>query len=172
MIAALLLMGATAMADSVCSGLEPLEGQTQVVWVSPTHESADSRRYLEVVELSDLQEWIGRSRPDKVRVLERLGLVPQGGGLRSNLEWKVTIFDVVPDDLCRPVRGALPGASVQGVAACEEDLQRGGPRFTGCGYTLDTATDSKGFDAFRVRWMEASKWGFCVMPLERLLQNR
>ena len=163
---------AYAQAANTCGSIGNIPEHTQVVWISPTNEGSDARRYLDVVELSELQAWIERTRADKVRLLERLGLVPEGGGWLPNRDWKVTIFDVNSSSLCRPIRGGTPGEIVNGVAICHEDLQRGGPRFSGCGQTLDTNSGSRGQDLYKIRWSEASQWGFCVMPLERLLQNQ
>ncbi len=163
---------AYAQSSNTCGSIGDLPDQTQVVWISPTSESSDARRYLDVVELSELQSWIERTRADKVRLLERLGLVSEGGGWRAKRGWKVTIFDVNRSSLCRPIRGGTPGEVVNGVAICHEDLQRGGPRFSGCGQTLDTNSGGGGQDLYKIRWSEASQWGFCVMPLERLLQNQ
>jgi hypothetical protein len=90
--------------------------------------------------------------------------------------YKITIFDVQSDWLCRPLSDAEPGADIAGVAACMERTDRYTDRdhrdgFTGCGYTLDTAASTRGIDVFRVPWVDASAWGFCVMPLERFLQG-
>lgn|GEM_PF-902797 len=163
---------AAAQSANTCGSIGSLPEQTQVVWISPTIEGSDARRYLDVVELSELQSWIERTRADKVRLLERLGLVPEGGGWQANRDWKVTIFDVNSSSLCRPIRGGTPDEVINGIAVCNLALQRGGPRFTGCGQTLDTNNDGRGQDLYKVRWSEASQWGFCVMPLERLLQNQ
>ena len=169
---ALMLMTQLANANPTCAALEPVAERTQVVWFSPTWEGAGSRRQMEVFELADVQTWVKKNKPDKVRLLQKLGQVGPNGWWRGWLDWKVVIFDVEAKNLCRPIRGGEPGQLVDGVAICHARLQSGGARFTGCGYSKDTYKSTRGLDHFRVPWSEASQWGFCVMPLERLLQAK
>ena len=46
-----------------------------------------------------------------------------------------------------------------------------GHGFTGCGYSRDTGSGSRGLDVLRVRWEDAAREGFCVMPLDRFLEG-
>ena len=167
-----LLMTQLAAAEPACASLEPVSTRTQVVWFSPTWESSGSRRNLEVYELADVQAWVSRAGPTKKRLLQKLGQIGSRGWWGGWVDWKAVIFDVESSSLCRPIRGGEEGEVVGGVAICESRLNRGGARFTGCGYSRDTSTGARGLDQFRIPWSVASQWGFCVMPLERLLQSQ
>ncbi len=171
----LLLLGlglsSPADAQEVCGDVTAIPKQIQVAWISPVGERTGSERYLEVVRLTDLRSWIRANQPDQTRLLQHLGLTGKRGGWRAQGRWKVTIFDVDSGWLCRPIQGAEPGETVSDMAVCHQRLQRGNHRFTGCGYTLDTANDERGIDHYRVQWQVAARWGFCVMPLERFLQG-
>ena len=176
MLTALLLIftaavTSTATAASDCQGVSGVSTNVQVAWISPIRQRVGSDRYMEAVPLSDLRAWVKKNGNDQTRLLQALGLVGRYPLWRDDMAWKVTIFDVRADWLCRPIRGGTPGETIQGVVVCHERLQRGGRRFTGCGYTLDTLTGNKGFDHYRVPWRDAATWGFCVMPLERLLEG-
>ena len=67
----------------------------------------------------------------------------------------------------------LPLPALNGLAVCTERAKpakfysRYG--YTGCGYTKNTQSQLKGLDAYRISWQDASKWGFCVLPLSRFL---
>ena len=126
---------------------------------------------MEVEPLSERRSWVKTNGSDQKRLLQAMGLLGKRPIWRDQIAWKVTIFDVRADWLCRPIRGETPGLKVKGAAVCDERLQRGGRRFTGCGYTLNTATGGKGLTLFRVPWRDAARWGFCVMPIERLLEG-
>ena len=88
---------------------------------------------------------------------------------------KVTIFDVKREWLCRPIEEMEPGTVKAGVTVCEAKQQRGlwgyKKGYTGCGYIEDTQTSSRSLDVVRLRWADASSWGFCVLPLERFLEG-
>lgn len=167
-----LLLTQIAAADSTCASVDPVASRTQVVWFSPNWESSGSRRALEVYELTDVQAWIERTGPNKTRLLQKLGQIGSRGWWGGWVEWKVVIFDVESSSLCRPIRDGVEGELIGGVRVCEPRLNRGGARFTGCGYSKDTLTGGRGLDQFRIPWSVASQWGFCVMPLERLLQSQ
>jgi hypothetical protein len=166
-----IILSQMAAAKPICAAVEPVADRTQVVWLSPTWQSAGSRRNLEVFELADVQAYVKRAGPDKVRMLQKLGQIGSRGWWSGWMEWKVVIFDVEASSLCRPLRGGEPGEVVGGVPICHKRLQSGGARFTGCGYSKDTQTGARGLDHFRIPWSVASQWGFCVMPLDRVLQS-
>jgi hypothetical protein len=89
--------------------------------------------------------------------------------------YKVTLFDVKKEWLCRPVEDRTEGEDLSGVPACEASQQRRSrpakEGFTGCGYTLDTGASARGLDVFRIEWGAASAWGFCTLPLDRFLKG-
>ena len=168
----LLLLLVSAFA---CEPLADAPESFQVAWVSPISRSVRARAWLEVVRVTDLRAWIHERGTDPVRLLQGLGMVGRKPKARAHKPYKVTLFDVKRDWLCRPVSDKEPGTDVSGVAVCEAPQHKGLCRhkkgYTGCGYTLDTESSIRGLDVFRVRWEVASALGFCVMPLERFLSG-
>ena len=167
-----ILLTQIASATPVCADVEPVSSRTQVVWFSPNWQGAGSRRNLEVFELADVQAYVKRTGPDKIRLLQKLGQIGSLGWWSGWVNWKAVIFDVEASSLCRPIRGGEAGEIVGGVPICHKRLQSGGARFTGCGYAKDTQTGGRGLDHFRIQWSVASQWGFCVMPVDRVLQSK
>ena len=162
------------MSAWACEEVSPVPSSLQVAWISPLSRTARAGTALEVVRVQDLRGWIRTNSSDPDRVLQALGMLERGES--ASTEYKITIFDVQSESLCRPISAADPGEDVGGVAACMERSDRHTDRdpragFTGCGYTLDTHASVRGMDVFRVPWSEASAWGFCVMPLDRFLQG-
>ena len=156
-----------------CEAAADVPETIQVAWLSPLEDRVRGNSALEVVRVQDLRGWLRTQGRDQTRLLQGLGLVPRGGGSRADWSWKITIFDVRSEWMCRPVESGIPGEDLGGVPACaESELGRlRGHRFgyTGCGYTLDTAASTRGLDVFRISWEVAASQGFCVMPLERFL---
>jgi hypothetical protein len=166
-------LAAAPAAAQACGALTDVPAATQVAWISRSGKRVRSAKTLEVVRVSDLRAWIRENGADEARLLQGLGMAPRRGGAATRRPYKITIFDVQTGWLCRPIDGATPGEDRMGVAACSEadagpvcGHRRG---YTGCGYTLDTAASHRGVEVFRVRWDEASAWGFCVMPLDRFI---
>ncbi len=165
-----------AMATDTCQPVGEVPESLQVAWISPAGKQVGAGAYVEVVRVADLRSHVRTLGKDKLRILRALGMVSsKGGGAAAKRRWKVTIFDVKRDWLCRPLHEAVPGEADQGVVACEAKQQRPawGHRagFTGCGYIEDTQTQERSLDVFRVRWTDAVSWGFCVLPLERFLEG-
>ena len=168
---ALLSLLASALA---CEPVEPLPDVTQVAWISPLNDSAGANTWLEVVRVSDLRAWIHAKGKDPNAVLHAVGMAGRKETIDKEDLYKITIFDVKKEWLCRPIDGE-EGVTVSGVPICENREQRGlrgyKDGFTGCGYSLDTASSVRGLDVFRVQWSAASTLGFCTMPLERFLDG-
>ena len=159
-----------------CADVNLIPESAQVAWVSPVAKSVGMNSWIETVRVADLRAWIRENGSDQVRVLKGLGMVrTKGGKWAAKRSYKITIFDVKREWLCRPIEGATPGTLDQGVSVCEEKQHKGlwGHKrgYTGCGYIEDTLSRSRSLDAYRVRWGEASRWGFCVLPLERFLEG-
>jgi hypothetical protein len=155
---------------ATCDALAPVPDTVQVAWVSKLGKRAGSRTVLQVVRVADLRKRIEVEQRDPQGVLQALGLV----GKKARGKWKVVIFDVKADNLCRPVEGAE--GELTGVRACEEKWQKpaSGVRddgFSGCGYARDTQTGERTLDVFHVDWAHAASWGFCVMPFERFVNG-
>ncbi len=161
-----------AQAETGCDQLHESSGTFQVAWVSPLRKKVHGRTWLDVVRVSQLREQIKSLDHDPLRTLQALGLVgPRGLGLFQARRYKVTVFDVDSNWLCRPVLGGTPGELVAGVAVCSAE-QIKGARLTGsCGYCIDTVSGDRGPDVFRLRWERASLRGFCVLPWERFVSG-
>jgi hypothetical protein len=159
-----------------CGDLKTVPETLQVAWISPASKSIGMNGWFEAVRVADLRSWVRKNGTDKVRLLKGLGMVrTKGGKLAAKRPYKVTIFDVKREWLCRSIEDGTPGTVERGVTVCEEKQQKGlwGHKrgYTGCGYIEDTLTKERSLDAVRIRWGEASSWGFCVLPLERFLEG-
>jgi len=165
------ILGGASMA---CDEVRDVPEEFQVAWISPVRQRARRTTTLEVVRVADLREWIQAHSNDGTRVLRALGMLDQDERMRR--DYKITIFDVRNEWLCRPMEVAEIGERVGGVVACEEDQHGPSDRFhaagyTGCGHTMDTHASARGLDVFRVKWIDASSAGFCVLPLARFLEG-
>ena len=146
-----------------------------MAWVSPMGRRVRAGATIEVVRVQDLRKWVRDHGADSARLVQGMGMAPRWGGRRAKKEYKVVIFDVQADWMCRPMGDVEAGKDVGGVIAC--DSREGGriayhrSGYTGCGYTLDTGASTRGLDVFRVKWSDASTWGFCTMPLERFIKG-
>ena len=169
---ALLALSLDAFAQA-CKEPTAVPSSTQVAWISRRSRRVPSGKVIEVVRVTDLRAWIRENGADETRLIQGLGMAPRSGGFASRYAYKVTVFDVQADWLCRPITDGTDGADSYGVAICGDSdakpLGHHKPGYTGCGYTLDTAASNRGLDVFRIRWSEASAWGFCVMPLDRFI---
>lgn len=174
-LAAALLFGLArpVRAQESCQALQAPPPAMQVAWISPVPRTVGAGAWLEVVRVQDLRDWMKKNGPNRVRLLQSLGLAnARGRGRAVKRTWKVTIFDVPSDTLCRPLAERAPGDLEAGVAICGEKQQSGARRsFTGCGYTRDTGTGKRGLDIYKIPWRDASTAGFCVLPLERFLNG-
>ena len=171
-----MLLGLASAQDACQSTRTITEDSLQVAWISRTDKQVWDKTYIEVVRTGDLRSWLDRNGRDTLRLLRGLGMVKGNKGEgAAKKNWKITVFDVRRDVLCRPIRDGVPGENVGGVAICEESEQSWkwgySKGFTGCGYIEDTQASVRGLDVFRVRWADASAWGFCVLPLERFLKE-
>lgn len=175
----MLMLAGAALADEPpeCESLVAVPGSFQVAWISPVRKGARSSTQLQVVRVGDLRSWVNQYGADQTRLLQGMGYVGPAGGRRvwagrAEKDWKITIFDVQAEQICRPVEGVMAGADLMGAPVCGEELLRTvGRHESTCGYTLDRADDSRGLDTFRVSWEQAAAQGFCVFPLERFLEG-
>jgi hypothetical protein len=175
MIAILLTTIGLAFGQS-CAEPNALPESLQVAWVSRAGKGVGMNGWVEAVRVSDLRTWVREQGKDQVRVLKALGMVgARGGKWAAKRPYKVTIFDVKREWLCRPLEDTEPGAIRKGVTVCEEKQQKplwGHKKgWTGCGYIEDTQSKERSLDVVRLRWGDASSWGFCVLPLERFLEG-
>ena len=175
MIAVLLTMFGIAYGLS-CAEPTSVPETLQVAWISPASKSVGMNGWVEAVRVADLRAWIRAHGKDKVRLLKGLGMVRAKGGKRAARKpYKVTIFDVKREWLCRPLEDTVPGTINNDVTVCEEGQQKGlwGHKkgYTGCGYIKDTLSQERSLDVVRIRWADASSWGFCVLPLDRFIEG-
>lgn len=159
------LVGAALAAPASCdvSGFTAPGESVQAVWVSPVRRRTRANQPVEVVLVEDLRDFIGSNKADQTRVLQALGLVGKRAGWRANRLYKVTIFEVAGEELCRPISGHEPGAVITGARVCE--------RSRACGRTDDKLTGQPGLAVYEIPWRDAARWGFCVAPLELYVQE-
>ena len=191
------LLGVTANTIQQCSVVKELPNTMQVAWISPVAEQVWASENIEVLRLYDLQVWLSQQDQNKgnaVNLLLELGMLPKRKEDKNidPADYKITIFDVETEILCRPVdidsqfpqdirvqnpknTEAKPAdVVIEGISVCAKKSHKPSNfyaryGYTGCGYTWNPSTDSQGFDVYRVEWKEASRAGFCVFPLERFL---
>jgi hypothetical protein len=169
-------VGGSASLPSACQPLASVPETLQVAWLSRRDRSVGAGTLLEVMRAADLRAWIRDSDRTPLRLLQATGMAGRKATATSRVaerDYKVVVFDVRRDWLCRPLDGDATGLDLGGVPACE-DGDSGPARhhrrgYTGCGYTLDTGSSTRGIDVFRVAWSDAVSQGFCLFPLSRFL---
>ena len=150
-----------AMAQECAELGEPKE-TLAVAWVSPVRRQVLGSTWLEVVANRDLASLVKREKAGVGRILQALGMRRRSSDPKRR--FKVVVFEVDRGILCRPLEDMAEGSTVKGVRVCPQGLSRRGPE---CAYTEDRATKSKGLDVYRVRWKDAARNGFCVIPAHR-----
>lgn len=171
MIALLLAVRLVFAAEETCPALEAPPESFQVAWVSKLSTTVGRNTPLQVIRVGDLRKLAETYSKDPTRVLQAIGLLSKTQAMTQ--EWKVTVFDVKRDQLCRPV-DAPEGTTNAGMAVCPADWQRPGSgtrakSWSSCGYLLDALTGQRSVDVYRVTWANASVRGFCVLPLTRFV---
>ena len=148
----------------------------QVAWISPVGKAVWNTETIEVVPMKDLRLWVHENEATPSEVLSYLGMRSAKAKEVEAVHYKITVFDVHRDTLCRPIKGAEPGSIQSNVAIClekDQNLKSWTHRhgFTGCGYATNSKTNKRSLDVYRIRWMDASTMGFCVFPLARFLDG-
>ena len=158
-------MIAWALVGAVAAGQpcvqEPDRDTVAVAWVSPVRKRVRANTFVDVVPVVELREWL--SEPSHARV----GALLASLGLRRKASeparpWKVTIFEVEPTLLCRPIESVEEGAWEAGVPLCPS--ARTALTTDGAGCVADA-----GLQAFKIRWRDAVRRGFCVLPADRFV---
>lgn len=157
---------ALAKEPAPCVGLEPPPQTLSVAWVSPIKKRTGSRHWLLVTPTIELRQ--------KLEPQDNVGRLLQLLGMRKRAKipktpYKVVVFEVDAALMCRPLEGYLPYEEVTGIPVCPGSYGRATPRYSGCGYSTDWATEERGVDLYRVQWRDAVRGGFCVLPAERFL---
>ena len=145
-----------------CAELSQPRDTLAVAWVSPVRRQVVASAWLEVVSNRDLTALVTREKAGVGRILQALGMRRRSGDPKRR--YKIVVFEVDRGILCRPLANVAEGSTVEGVRVCSQALSRRGPE---CGYSMDRATKSKGLDVYRVRWKDAARNGFCVIPAHR-----
>ena len=171
------LIFATLSNAFACEPLNPVGSSLQIAWISPVQEQVRAKQSIEVISYAALKHWMSEEEPDAKSLLHQMGMISKRSKREIDpADYKIVIFDIESERLCRPVDREEAGTMSKGVAVCEIKQSRSARMhsrygFTGCGYTQNTETMSRGFDVYRVSWGDAATWGFCVMPLERFLNG-
>ncbi|MBX2800056.1 MAG: hypothetical protein KTR31_20430 [Myxococcales bacterium] len=148
--------------------LPPIGDSLSVAWVSPMGKRVGGATWVSVVATSDLTTFARGEDASIKRLLEVLGL-RAAGRKRPARKYKVVVFDVARDTLCRPVADAAFGSTLAGVGVCDDGRPHPRKGTDDCGFTLDTATAGAGLPVFRARWSDLAQHGFCVLPADRYL---
>jgi hypothetical protein len=143
-----------------CDGVATLPDRVSVSWVSPLRERVGGRRFVRVVPTSALMQ--------AVREDQTVGGLVRASGLRRRdgqpkRAYKVVVFDVAREVLCRPVEGLEPGEVVGGVAVCDANAHAT-RKIESCGVVVGS-----GIATYRGRWAELASAGFCVLPAARFV---
>lgn len=153
-----LLLATLAFADSGC--LTPIAGDTvAVAWVSPVKKRVGGKTYIDVIPVVPLRHADFQTVGELVH-----GLGQKKHKTAPRKPYKVTIFEVDPRVLCRPLDGVEPGERVAGVPACESARTTGKSDGSGCYEVSD-------LPVFRIRWRDASVRGFCILPAQRFVNE-
>lgn len=176
MILSILIPIAVASEPTCGEMTEPPE-VFQVAWITPINERAWPSEHIEVVRFVDFRLWARDEAPDTKTVLHAMGMLSER--TRREVEandFKITIFDVKRDWLCRPIKSFDEGALVEGIPICHTREQRQASwsrrfGFTGCGTISNTEPQASSFEVYRIPWNEAITWGFTTMPLDRFLDG-
>lgn len=141
-----------------------------VVWVSPLGKSATANAWLQVVPAAELRKAAVEADGRTGRLLQLLGLRSRSSA--PTRDYKVVIFDVERDHLCRPIHGAEPPDEIAGTIACPmERHARPDKGHDGCGHSLDRSDDAPSGDIYRARWADLARNGFCLLPLDRYVED-
>lgn len=177
MIALLSTLLAASAQDEVCSAPELTDpgSPLSVAWISPLGKRVRGKAWLYVVPTTELRAFVsgGEGQGDVARTLQWAGV--RRSSKPPKRRYKVVIFDVSADRICRPVvptAEQLDGGRLVGVAPCEEDHAGPHKRYEGCGWLTDLATGQPSIQAYRARWNDLAANGFCLLPLERFVARQ
>ena len=162
LIAALWLSFTAEATAQECAGWVEPRDTLAVAWVSPVRRQVFGTTWLEVVSNRDLTALVKGEKAGVGRILQAMGMRRRGSDPKRR--FKIVVFEVDRGILCRPIEEMAEGSTVEGVRVCAQGLSRRGPE---CGRTLDRATKTHRLDVYRVRWRDAARNGFCVIPAHR-----
>ena len=151
-----------------CDGPWPeLDEALSVAWISPLRKTVRGGTWLTLVPTTELRSWAQTEGGGSVgRMLQHLGMRKRGTEPRRR--YKVVVFDVRAENLCRPLGDREGGIEAGGLASCVEPGTRLKEAHDGCGRLVDTQTGAT-TPVLRARWDDVVRNGFCVLPAERFL---
>lgn len=165
-----LVLAGPAHGQTTCETLTPiLKDRLSVAWISPLSASAGHRSWVPVVQTSELREVLGQTHADLARMLQLLGMRRRSSPPKRR--FKVVVFEVDPEHLCRPIDGPEQGTIIDGQVACPPRFGKAKRHYKGCGFTTDRLDASRGLDLYRVQWRDVARSGFCVLPADRFVQG-
>ncbi len=158
---------------AACEAPRAIGDSVQVAWISPVRQTVGAKTMISVVRTADFRALVGTKDRDPTAILRAIGMLGPKQKLRK--DYKITLFDVKAEWLCRPIPGA-EGEVVAGLRRCEEkhqdrDASTHPKAWTDCGYLVDVLSGKRTLDIYRLEWSAAVTWGFCVMPLQRFLEG-
>ncbi len=165
------LLSLLALAQEPCTdALSVPDSRLSVAWISPKPKAPLIGGMLRVVPTTELRRWIKEEdKPTVGRLLQATGLRKKNKTPRR--PWNVAIFEVSRDQLCRPIAGAEPESTSNGLATCPKQHARNTRRYPGCGLAMDWQTEKPSFQVYGVRWKEAAKRGHCLLPAKRFVNE-
>ncbi len=165
------LVGVAIAQEPACNvELTPPPGRVSVAWISTLGARTGANGWLTVVPTAALRQYTTSERPGVGRLLQHLGERRRSSDPRRR--YKITIFDVDSDALCRPIAGADEQSVVGGLPACPESKAKINAAYSGCGVLVDRGTGEDSLPVFKLTWAEAAFDGFCVLPVERFLDSK
>lgn len=164
-----LLLGAALAQDTCDAKLQAPPEAAAVAWISPVRKRAHGGTWLQLNTTKDLVGWLS-THPEATPgdLLRHVGLRKRTKDPKKK-RYKITIFEVSRDQLCRPLDGLDQMTLVEGVFACPGGLGRATGRYEGCGVATDFNTDASGPAVYRGQWRDVARRGFCMLPLERFV---
>lgn len=170
LLAVAALSGAPARA---CEAPRAVSDSMQVAWISPVRQTVGAKTMISVVRTADFRTLVGAKDRDPTAILRAIGML--GPKQKLAKDYKITLFDVKAEWLCRPIPGA-EGELVAGLRRCDKkyqdrDASTHPKAWTDCGYLVDVLSGKRTLDLYRLEWSAAATWGFCVMPLQRFLEG-
>ena len=166
----LILALSVALAEDPCRVKHgDVTGTMSVAWVSTAGDDVGSNSWIYVLPTRDLAQWAVKSKPTIGEFLYQLGL--RRRPKPTDTRYKVTIFEVSAEELCRPIDGADPSEIINGVYPCTNGRGRPTRENSGCGTTPTRKNGEPSFDLYRVQWRDAAARGFCVLPAQRFVDE-
>lgn len=139
-----------------------------VAWVSPLRRKVGKNGWLTLVPTTELKAFADEHAKGSVaRLLQHVGQRKRSS--EPSRSYKVVVFDVRAEQLCRPLEDREGGEEAFGMVSCPERVSRFRERTDACG-TLEDRAGGEGPPVFRARWRDVVRNGFCVLPADRFVR--